>query len=133
MAHVTVVNDNAAFLELVADILEDDRYSVTLVDGDREDALERIRESRPDVLMIDLRMGTEQFHGWDVAQQVRKDPGLEGLPILICSADVTALAHVKDQLDEAHDVAVLEKPFQIDALTNAMDQLLAHATALEPA
>ena len=133
MAHVTVVNDNAAFLELVADILEDDRYSVTLVDGDREDALERIRESRPDVLMIDLRMGTEQFHGWDVAQQVRKDPGLEGLPILICSADVTALAHVKDQLDEAHDVAVLEKPFQIDALTNAMDQLLAQATALEPA
>src|SRR5687768_10370726 len=59
MPRITVVNDNEAFLELVRDILEDDRYEVTTIDGDRPDALARIKASRPDVLMIDLRFGAE--------------------------------------------------------------------------
>lgn len=129
MARVTVVNDNAEFLDMVGDILKDERYTVSLVDGDDPEPLERIRESLPDLLMIDLRLGTDELHGWDVAQQVRRDSALSEVPILLCSADVVALAGVEDHLDETHMTAVLTKPFEINELTETVERLLGEPTA----
>jgi CheY-like chemotaxis protein len=124
VARVTVVNDNPEFLELVADILSDARYVTTLVDGDEPDAIDRVRASKPDVLMIDLRMGNNELHGWEVAQQVRGDEALADLPILICSADSRALTKVGNHLDATNRVATLSKPFSIDDLCAALDELL---------
>lgn len=125
MARITVVNDNPEFLDLVHDILESDRYDATTIDGDRSDALDAIRASRPDLLMIDLRMGAEGLHGWDIAQQVRAEPDFEQLPILICSADVPALQALENDLAQTNHVSSLVKPFGIDELTGAIDELLA--------
>lgn len=127
MARVTVVNDNPEFLALVRDILEDDRYDTTTIDGDRPDALDLIRASRPDLLMIDLRMGSDGLHGWSIAQQVRAEPDFDGLPVLICSADAVALSELEDDLEADQHVASLIKPFSIDDLTAAIDSLLAEA------
>ena len=129
MARVTVVNDNPEFLKLVHDILEDDRYEATTIDGDRHDALELIRASRPDLLMIDIRMGAKELHGWRVAQELRRDPRFDGLPILVCSGDVVALKEIADDLDEQRHVRTLTKPFGIDELTQSVDELLADAVA----
>jgi CheY-like chemotaxis protein len=129
VARVTVVNDNAEFLALVRDILEDDRYDTTTIDGDRPDALDQVRASRPDLLMIDLRMGSEGLHGWDIAQQVRAEPDFAGLPVLICSADVLALKELEDDLDDKRNVGTLTKPFGIDELTALIDGLLAEGAA----
>ena len=127
MARVTVVNDNPEFLALVHDILEDDRYEATTVDGDRPDALDLVRASRPDLLMIDLRMGSDGLHGWRIAQQVRAEPDFDGLPVLICSADVIALKEVEGDLDNTQHVGTLTKPFSIDDLTESIDELLAES------
>ena len=123
-ARVTVVNDNQDFLDLVEEILDGERYETTSVDGDLPDALDRIRSSRPDVLMLDLRMGREGLHGWHIAEQVRADPELERLPILVCSADIVALREITGELTEQRDVGTLEKPFTIDQLLEAVDGLL---------
>ena len=120
---VTVVNDSPDFLDLVGDILADERIPTILVDGDKPDALERIRASRPDVLMIDLRMGSDELHGWDIAQEIRRDAELADVPILVCSADPMALASIQDQLDGTRRVSALTKPFSIDHLIEAIDQL----------
>ena len=127
MARVTVVNDNPEFLALVRDILEDDRYEATTIDGDRPDALDAVRASRPDLLMIDLRMGSDGMHGWDIAQQVRAELDFDGLPVLICSADVVALKSLEADLDATQNVGTLIKPFSIDDLTAGIDDLLAEA------
>jgi CheY-like chemotaxis protein len=124
-ARVTVVNDNEAFLELVRDILEDERYEVTTIDGDRSDALECIKASRPDVLMIDLRLGWDGMHGWDVAMDVRRELSLSGLPVLVCSADLQALDQVSERLAETQHVETLTKPFSIDRLAEGINRLLA--------
>ena len=129
MARITVVNDNPEFLALVREILEDDRYDTVTVDGDRPDAIDAVRESRPDLLMIDLRMGTDQLHGWDIAQKVREEADFNGLPILICSADVFAVKDLEDDLKSTQHVGTLLKPFTIDALTDAIDELLAEGAA----
>jgi CheY-like chemotaxis protein len=127
MPRITVVNDNEAFLELVRDILEDDRYEVTTIDGDRSDALARIKASRPDVLMIDLRFGAEGLHGWDIAIEVRREPSLSGLPVLVCSADLEALSHIADRLSETQRVETLTKPFSVERLIGSLDQLIGQA------
>ncbi len=129
MARVTVVNDNPEFLELIHEILEDDRFDTTTIDGDREDALDAVRASRPDVLMIDLRLGSDKLHGWDIAQKVRAEPDFHGLPVLVCSADLQALAEISDELDDTRHVAKLSKPFGIDDLTIAIDRLLAEGAS----
>lgn len=125
MARITVVNDNPEFLDLVHDILESDRYDATTIDGDWPNALDAIRASRPDLLMIDLRMGAEGLHGWDIALQVRAEPDFDQLPILVCSADVPALMALEADLEKTQHVASLVKPFSIDDLIAAIDELLA--------
>ena len=127
MVRVTVVNDNPEFLELVHDILEDERYEAITIDGDRDDALDAVRASRPDLLMIDLRMGSDELHGWDIAQQIRAEPDLDGLPVLVCSADIQALKAIEEDLGDTQRVAALTKPFSIDDLMAAVDRLLAEA------
>ena len=127
MTRITVVNDNADFLELMKEILEDERYECTTVDGDRADALDRIRESRPHLLMIDVRLGIDGAHGWDIAKQVRKGPEFHGLPILLCCSDPFAASELEGDLEATHDIETLSKPFSIDQLDAAIDRLLGDA------
>lgn len=127
MARITVVNDNPAFLELIGEILGDERHQTTLIDGDFADALAQIKASAPDLLMIDLRMSGERLHGWEIAQEVRADPSLDGLPVLVCSADVDGLHQIAEDLEKTQLVRALQKPFAIDDLNAAVDALLADA------
>ena len=129
MTRITVVNDNPEFLDLMREILEDDRYETVTIDGDQPDALERIRASRPDLLIIDLRLGSHGVHGWDIAQEVRRDPGLDGLPVLVLSGDVVTLHEIEEQLAATQHTAGLAKPFGIDDLDRTIHRLLAEATS----
>ena len=127
-ARITVVNDNPEFLELVRDILEDERYATTTIDGDSEDTFERVIESRPDLLILDLRLGTDALHGWDIAQRLRREPALEDIPVIICSADVPALQALADEVAGIKAVRTLAKPFAIGELIDAVDASLDEAT-----
>lgn len=124
MARITVVNDNPDFLALMNDLLEDERYEVTIIDGDRADALEAITVSRPDLLILDLRLGTHKLHGWDIAQQLRGDPAFAGLPVVICSGDIPALHDVEADLTESMRTATLTKPFALHELTELVSRML---------
>ena len=126
---ITVVNHNAEFLELLRDILNDERYVATCIDADVEDEAARIVESRPDLLVIDLRMSSGGNRGWDIAQQIRREPALDGLPVLICSGDILALQELADDLAGVQLVQTRAKPFEIDELTAAIDGLLAESGA----
>ena len=124
VARVTVVNDSPEFLDMIGDILEDERYPVTLIDGDVPEPLERIRESRPHLLMIDLRLGSDKLHGWDIVQQVRQDRELAPVPILLCSADVAAMTEIEQLVDDTRRTAMLTKPFRVEDLMETVERLL---------
>lgn len=121
---ITVVNDNPEFLDLMGDVLEDERYPTTLIDGDREGALDAIVASEPDLLIIDLRLGSDGLHGWNIVQGVRDTPALRELPILVCSADLTGMAAAEKELGGGPHFAAIRKPFDLDEITGAIGQLL---------
>jgi CheY-like chemotaxis protein len=126
---ITVVNDNPEFLELVRDILEDEHYATTTIDEDLENAWERVVESRPELLILDLRLGTDDLRGWHIAQEVRREPSLEDLPVIICSADMLGLEALADELADTKQVRTLSKPFTTAELTAVIDAMLAEAAS----
>jgi CheY-like chemotaxis protein len=126
---VTVVNDNPEFLKLMGDLLKEERYVVTLVDGDRDDAIDLIRASQPQAVIIDLRLGKAELHGWDLLRTLRSDPNLSELPTLMCTGDLRGLEQVAEQLGGMRRVSTLKKPFDIDELFSKLDALLERETA----
>lgn len=126
MARVTVVNDNPEFLELMGEVLQGERHAAVTIDADGDDLVDRIRDSDPDLLILDVRAaGSEEDRALEVARRVREVTGDDRLPILLCSADLLALDELRPAVASLDCMAVLAKPFGIDELTEAIDRLLA--------
>jgi len=122
--HIVVVNDNPEFLDVMADILHDHRYAATVIDGDRENALELVQAAEPDGLIIDLRLGRDELHGWDVLQEIRRDPHLSELPTIICSGDIEGLAGLAEKLAGMRRVATIKKPFAVQEMLSTLERVL---------
>lgn len=78
-----VADDEPDLLLLMKDALEHAGYDVrTAVNG--EEALAAIREELPDVAILDLWMPRKD--GFSVCRELKADPGLRHLPVVILSA-----------------------------------------------
>jgi CheY-like chemotaxis protein len=119
---ISVVNDNPDFLSLMSAILDEESgYAVTLFDGETTSVAE-IAEADPDLVIVDLLLGGAS--GWDIVALTRADERLADRPILVCSADVSALREKTDELARIGNVHVLEKPFSIDQITDLVERLI---------
>ena len=119
---ISVINDNADFLELMAAILDDDAgYDVTVFSGEATTIAE-IAASDPGLIIVDLLLGGAS--GWEIVTLARADERLAGVPIIICSADVIALRDRTAELENVGNVHVLAKPFGIDEVTGLVDRLV---------
>lgn len=63
-----IVDDNVAFLHAMRSMLEHDGASVVAMAANGRDAVERAAGCRPDVVLIDVRLGVES--GYDVAHRI---------------------------------------------------------------
>jgi CheY-like chemotaxis protein len=123
MQRVTVVNDSPEFLRLMAELLHDAHYPATVIDGDRDDAKELIEAAEPQILIIDLRRGSDDLHGMEIVRWVRQHPQLAHIPTIICTGDLRALERVREELDSLSGVSVLTKPFGVDELYAALEEM----------
>jgi CheY-like chemotaxis protein len=119
---ISVVNDNPEFLELMSAILDEDAgYEVALFDGENTSIAELV-QSGPDLVIIDLVLGGAS--GWEIVTLTRAEPKLADVPVIVCSADVTALRERSDELARIGDVHILEKPFSLDQITEIVERLI---------
>lgn len=124
-ARISVVNDTESFLSLIREALRD-RYDVATFNGEGL-TTERLVESRPELIMVDLVMRGRELSGWDVIQLCRADERLSTVPIIVCSADSEQLRERAADMATIPSLTVLEKPFGLDELDAAVEG------ALEPA
>ena len=68
-----IVDDNAAFLEAAATLLEREGVTVVGVASNTEDALRQVQELQPDVVLVDIMLGPE--NGFDLARRLAEDDG----------------------------------------------------------
>jgi CheY-like chemotaxis protein len=131
---ITVVNDNPEFLEMMNVLLEEESgYDVTTIDGDEIEDVEPIRRSRPELLIIDLRLRREGgLSGWGVLQAVRRDPELSQLPIILCTGDLLGLEEHAEAIVQDPKVETLQKPFHVAELENLVRHFIGEAIPSNP-
>lgn len=125
-ARILLVDDDRAFRVTTAALLRDDGYVVELAAGGQE-AVERLREARFDLVVLDLRMpGTS---GIGVVEALRRWG--EGVAILMISGFGT----VDDAVEALHTGAddFLTKPVDPALLSDRVASLLERRPALAPA
>lgn len=119
---VILVDDSPTARQVVARLLERNGLAVEVF-ANGVQALERLREARPELLILDRNL--PQPDGLEIARRVRSEASLAGLPILMLSADETPLdAAQAEQVD-----ACLAKPYQDAQLLGSIQALLARTRA----
>lgn len=117
---VVVVNDSPELLELAEMLLRDEDFDVKVAQVGTG-ALALIRTTRPDLVILDVRL--PDVSGWDILQALRLDPATARLPVLVCSAAVQELRALETQLARMR-VDILIKPFALDTLLEKVRVLL---------
>jgi len=103
---VLYVEDNVELRSWVRDLLSE-TYNVFLA-ADGRDALERIAELRPDLVIADQMM--PGMSGLDLLSEIRRRPEMEGVAVLMLSARAGVRARVEALESGADDY--LTKPFE---------------------
>jgi len=108
---ILVIDDEENIANLVKDILEGEGFQVALA-YDGEHALEKIRQSPPDLVILDLRL--PGMSGYQVCQKIREDASFAHMPIIMLTAKGSTADKVIG-LSFAPDDYVT-KPFQEEEL-----------------
>ena len=125
MAVVLVVNDDRDMLDMYEEALQAMGHEP--VTKESVDAgPETVRQVGADALLVDLQAPNEGEFGLRVIQEVREDPEMRNLPIILATGATEELHSLHEQL-EALEVPVLIKPFEMSALEEKL-----HAALVKP-
>jgi CheY-like chemotaxis protein len=119
MARILVIDDNAAVQDVVRDVLRDVGHVVIVASNGRE-GLARYRECSPDLVITDIFM--PERNGLDVILELA--PTNANIIAMSGGGDLDR----GDYLNEAVHFGArrtLRKPFTVDALVAAVDELTA--------
>ena len=112
MSRVLVVDDESNMRFLLRTLLESEGFEVVEAYHGAA-ALERVKEQQPDLIVTDLMMPV--MNGREFVERLRGDPNTATIPILAISSS--------RNIDVAGADAALRKPFDIDALIEAVRSL----------
>lgn len=114
---ILLVDDEISGAQVLGMILAEQGYTVTVV-GDGRQALARLDEFAPDLLITDFMMPF--MNGADLVRVVRAHPAFAQLPVLVISGAPEAALRAYN-LDYQ---AFLRKPFGFDAFVDAVRGLM---------
>jgi chemosensory pili system protein ChpA (sensor histidine kinase/response regulator) len=116
---VLVVDDSITVRRVTQRLLQREGYRVTLA-ADGLQALERLQQERPTVVLSDIEM--PRMDGFDLVRNMRNDPRLASLPVIMITSRIA-----EKHRDHARELGVdhyLGKPYSEDELLG----LIAHYT-----
>ncbi len=127
---ILVVDDDDALRHLLQVLLESDGYTVvTAASTQAALAALREREIAPDLVLCDVRL--PDAAPFALVDHLASDPATMHLPLVVCSGAVRELEQAGERLAQPH-VAVLLKPFDIDALLATVARLLRSTAGTSP-
>ena len=116
MAKVLVADDEPGIRNLICEVLKEEGYDVVPAqDGNR--ALERAKEAKPDLAIIDMMM--PGLSGEEVVQRMAQE-GMAELPVIFMSA-----VPYSGQVEGSRPAIFLAKPFDLNRFLQAVSTLLA--------
>lgn len=115
---IVLIEDDADTRTTMVAALEASGYEVKAA----PDAFGDIKHANADLVILDLFLHGEST-GWQQLDVMTLDPATRGIPVIICSAAIASVGSARAKL-AAFDVAVLEKPFDLEQLEAAVSAAL---------
>ena len=119
MKKVLVVDDDPSILTIASNRLQSEAVQ-TLTAENGAVGLSMIREHRPDVVVLDLMM--PKMHGYTLIQEIRNDPSLSHVRILVTSAKTYA-----SDIERTRRLGAdryLSKPYDLQEFWDTISELL---------
>ena len=82
MKTILLVEDDPFLIDIYSSKLKEGGFEVDLA-GNGEISMERIKEKRPDLILLDLVL--PHVDGWEVLKTIRADAKLSAVPVVIFS------------------------------------------------
>jgi two-component system alkaline phosphatase synthesis response regulator PhoP len=122
---ILIVDDDPDLVEAVTMILESKNYDVAAAYGGLE-GLQKAKSEKPDLIVLDVMMPDKD--GYAVCKDLKADPKLGKIPILLLTAVVSKIATTRytQQMGletEADDY--IDKPVEPEVLVKRIETLLA--------
>ncbi|MBP8863744.1 MAG: response regulator [Anaerolineae bacterium] len=117
---VVCIEDEPEMIELIRIILDRGDFELVGAVGGQQ-GLETVRRLKPDLVLLDLMM--PDMDGWEVYQQIKADPALKAIPVIV----VTAKAQSIDKVLGLHIAKVddyVTKPFGPHELLSSINKVL---------
>lgn len=114
---VLCIEDNTDNRMLVRRVLEAEGYAV-LEANNATQALEKIENGRPDVILMDISM--PEIDGYTLTTQIKAIPGFQNVPIIAVTANV--MRGDRERTLEAGCDGYIQKPIDIDTLTQQIER-----------
>jgi CheY-like chemotaxis protein len=116
MTRILLVEDDAAVRLLLTDFLMARGYQVESASNGAE-ALARLREQRPDAMVMDLQMPI--VDGWTLLRTLRSKVEFSDVRVVVMSA----VEGADDSIANLGVHRCLRKPFDVEQLAGALDRL----------
>jgi CheY-like chemotaxis protein len=116
MKTILVVDDEFGIADTLSSILTDEGYRVMVAMNGAE-GLDRIREMKPDLVIVDFMMPVKS--GPEMIREMKVSEDFAGIPIIVMSAVSEAMVR-----EECEFTAFLRKPFDLDALFATVSAVL---------
>ena len=125
MAVVLVVDDDHDMLEAYRALISDLGHEV-VTEVIVESGPQAVRDAQADAMLVDLQQPHQDDYGLRLIEEVRADPVVKAIPIILSTAAVEEVHAMRPVLDRLQ-VAVLRKPFRMTDLEAALAEALAGA------
>jgi CheY-like chemotaxis protein len=124
---ILLVDDEPTQRERVRAWLEDEQWHVQEACNGRE-ALARLQESKPDLILLDLMM--PEMDGFQVVAALQKEAGWRDIPVIvITSLDLTAKD--RERLNSGVELVLVKETFQPDDLVARIRRLVQSKPAVD--
>ena len=115
---ILVVDDDESILEVVQIVLESEGYDVQTATNSAFLQQLASQPVLPDLILLDVLLSGED--GRDISQQLKANPQLQHIPVIMLSAHSEA----SKMADIGGADAFLEKPFDVDVLLDTVQQYI---------
>ena len=119
MSKVLVVDDVPTELEILCRVLQEAGMDVMRA-SDGEEAIARIREEPPDLVVLDVIM--PRMNGFEVIRELRENEKTKNLPVVFCTQKDTEIDRTWGM--ELGADAYVSKPFEPKQSINIVKRLL---------
>jgi len=123
-AKVLLIDDDVDFVEATKIVLESKPYEI-IVANEGAEGLRKAREEKPDLIILDIIMPVKD--GFTAAEEFKKDPELEKIPIIMLTnyserGGETSIAASRGLTLETEDY--IDKPIKPEELLQRVEKQL---------